>query len=76
MDVFGRFKKDAKKEIARFVFISLIGFYAEYRPGLYLRQYDWQFWNMEADSLGAIFRRNGGGNNHVMEFPRLQIHRL
>ena len=73
------FSADAKKTPKRnysFCFYKPHRFYAEYRPGLCFRQYGRQFLEYETDSLGAIFRRDGGGNNYVLEFPRLQIHRL
>ena len=69
-------KKDAKKRNYSFCFYKPHRFFAEYRPGLCFREYGRQFLEYEADSLGAIFRRDGGGNNYVLEFPRLQIHRL
>ena len=77
LDLFGRFKKDTKKEITRFVFISLIGFSLNIGLDYVFVNMVGSFWNMKPILWAQFFRRDGGAIvNHVLEFPRLQIHRL
>ena len=68
--------ENKSKEIYQFVLVSGVGFVLNVGLDYFFRQYGRQFLEYEADYLGAIFRRDGGGHRHVLEFPRLQIHRL